>query len=79
MVSFDVESLFINVPIEGAIEAARRRSGSDPSLAKRTTLAPAQIANLLGPLHMSPVDRASPVTEISPHSYFLCKNFDVFI
>ena len=33
----------------------------------------------LGPLHMSPVDRASQVTEISPHSYFLCKNFDVFI
>ena len=37
------------------------------------------VAVLLGPLHMSPVDRASPVTEISPHSYFLCKNFDVFI
>ena len=47
MVSFDVESLFINVPIEGAVEAARRRSGSDSSLANRTTLAPAQIANLL--------------------------------
>ena len=27
---------------------------------------------------MSPVDRAGPVTEISPHSYFLCKNFDAF-
>ena len=47
MVSFDVESLFINVPTEGAVEAARRRSGSDPGLANRTTLAPAQIANLL--------------------------------
>ena len=47
MVSFDVESLFINVPIEGAVEAARQRSASDPSLANRTTLAPAQIANLL--------------------------------
>ena len=47
MVSFDVESLFINVPIEGAVEAARRRSESDSSLANRTTLAPAQIANLL--------------------------------
>lgn len=46
MVSFDVESLFINVPIEGAVEAARQRSESDPSLANRTTLAPAQIANL---------------------------------
>ena len=32
-----------------------------------------------GPLHMSPIDRASPVTDIPPHSYFLCKNFDVFI
>ena len=28
---------------------------------------------------MSPVDQASPVTEISPHSYFFCKKFDVFI
>ena len=35
--------------------------------------------NVLGPLHMSPVDRDSPVTEISLHSYFLCKIFDVFI
>jgi len=25
----------------------------------------------LGLLHMSPVDRAGPVSEISPHSYFL--------
>ena len=47
MVSFDVESLFINVPIEGAVEAARQRSESDPGLANRTTLAPAQIGNLL--------------------------------
>ena len=31
------------------------------------------------PLHMSPVGRAGPVTETSPHSYFLGKNFDVFI
>ena len=23
---------------------------------------------------MIPVDRASPLTEISPHSYFFCKN-----
>ncbi len=33
----------------------------------------------LGPLHMIPVDRAGPVTEISAHSNFLCKIFDVFI
>ena len=35
--------------------------------------------NVLGPLHMSPVDRDSPVGEISLDSYFLCKIFDVFI
>ena len=35
--------------------------------------------NVLGPLHMSPVDRDSPVAEISFDSYFLCKIFDVFI
>ena len=29
-------------------------------------------------LFMSPVDRAGPVSEISPHSYFLFKNCDVF-
>ena len=34
---------------------------------------------LLGPLHMSPVDRAGPVSEISPRHSFLYKNFDVFI
>ena len=28
---------------------------------------------------MIPVDRASPLTEISPHSYFFCKKFDVFM
>ena len=34
---------------------------------------------LLGPLHMSPVDRAGLVSEISPRHSFLYKNFDVFI
>ena len=47
MVSFDVESLFTNVPIEGAVQAALRKLESDPTLADRTTLTPAQIANLL--------------------------------
>ena len=35
--------------------------------------------NVLGPIYMSPVDRDSPITEISLDSYFLCKIFDVFI
>ena len=42
MVSFDVESLF-----EGAVQAALRKLENDPTLADRTTLTPAQIANLL--------------------------------
>jgi len=47
MVSFDVASLFTNVPIEGAVQAARRKLESDPGLADRTTLTPAEIASLL--------------------------------
>ena len=47
MVSFDVESLFTNVPIEGAVQAERRKLESDPGLADRTTLTPAEIADLL--------------------------------
>ena len=47
MVSFDVESLFTNLPIEGAVQAALRKLESDPTLADRTTLTPAQIADLL--------------------------------
>ena len=35
--------------------------------------------NVLGLLCISPVDRDSPVTEISLDSYFFCKIFDVFI
>ena len=45
--SFNVESLFTNVPIEGAVQAARRKLESDPGLADRTTLTPAEIADLL--------------------------------
>ncbi|KAL9970709.1 hypothetical protein ACROYT_G023121 [Oculina patagonica] len=47
MVSFDEESLFTNVPIDGAVQAALRKLENDPSLADRTTLTPAQIADLL--------------------------------
>ena len=47
MVSFDVESLFTNVPIDAAVEAALQKLENDPSLADRTTLTPAQIADLL--------------------------------
>ena len=45
MVSFDVESLFTNVPIKGTVEAARQKLESDASPADRTTLTPAQIAD----------------------------------
>ena len=33
----------------------------------------------IGPVHVSPVDRAVTVSEISPAQYFVCKNSDVFI
>lgn len=45
MVSFDVESLFTNVPIKGTVEAARQKLESDASPADRTTPTPAQIAD----------------------------------
>ena len=47
MVSFDVESLFTNVPIEGAVQAALQKMENDAGLADRTTLTPVQIADLL--------------------------------
>ncbi|XP_078357458.1 uncharacterized protein LOC144642366 [Oculina patagonica] len=47
MVSFDVESLFTNVPIDGAVQATLRKLKNDPSLADRTTLTPSQITDLL--------------------------------
>jgi len=47
MVSFDVESLFTNVPIEGTVKAALYKLENDPGLADRTNLTPTQIADLL--------------------------------
>ena len=46
MVSFDKKSFFTNVPTKGAVEAALRKLESDTSLADRTTLTAAQIADL---------------------------------
>ena len=43
----DIMVSFTNVTIEGAVQAALRKLESDPTLADRTTLTPAQIANLL--------------------------------
>jgi len=47
MVSFDVESLFTNVPIEGAVQATLQKMKNNAGLADRTTLTPVQIADLL--------------------------------
>ena len=47
MVSFDVESLFTNVPIDAAVEAALQKLENYLSLADRTTLTPAQIVDIL--------------------------------
>ena len=47
MVSFDVESLFTNVPIEGAVKAALCKLENNPGLADCPNLTPTQIADLL--------------------------------
>ena len=47
MVSFDVESLFTNVPIKGAVKAALCKLENNPGLADRTNLTSTQIADLL--------------------------------
>ena len=47
MISFDVDSLFTNVPIEETVQAALHRLNNDPSLPDRTALTPTQIADLL--------------------------------
>ena len=46
MVSFDVESLFTNVPIEGAVRATLWKLESDLSFPNHTTLTAAQIDDL---------------------------------
>ena len=47
MVSFNIELLFTNIPLNAAVQAALQKFENDPSLADRTTLMPAQIADLL--------------------------------
>ena len=47
MVSFDVESLFTNVPIDAAVQVALQKLENGPCLADRTTLTPTPIADLL--------------------------------
>ena len=47
MVSFNVESLFTNIPIDAAVEAALKKLENEPSLAVWTTLTAAQIVDLL--------------------------------
>ena len=47
MMSFDVDSLFTNVPIEETAQAASHELNNDPSLPDRTALTPTQIADLL--------------------------------
>ena len=60
MVSFDIESCFTNVPIEGAVKAALCKLENDPGLADRTNLTPTQICRpfkLCLKIHVFPVQR----------------------
>ena len=47
MVSFDVESLFTNVPSREACHIIMDRLEHDPSLKDRTNLSPSQIVDLI--------------------------------
>ena len=47
LVSFDVSSLFTNVPVDEAISVIRRRIGEDEALGDRTILSPERVAELL--------------------------------
>ena len=48
MVSFDVQSLFTNVPIDKALEVINRRLAEDETQGDRSTLTPGQVTMLLG-------------------------------
>ena len=47
MVSFDIKSLFTNVPVDEALEVILQRLTEDETLADRTALTPEQITHLL--------------------------------
>ena len=47
LVSFDVSSLFTNVPIDEALQVIRDRLRGDETLVNRTTLSPDRVAELL--------------------------------
>ena len=47
LVSFDVVSLFTNVPVQLAVDVARRRLEADTSLASRTSLSTQELVQLL--------------------------------
>ena len=47
LVSFDVTSLFTNVPVDLAVKVAHGHLSADTSLAERTALSADQVANLL--------------------------------
>ena len=47
LVSFDVVSLFTNVPADLAVRVAHERLSADSSLAERTSLSTEQVVNLL--------------------------------
>ena len=76
MVSFDVESLFTNVPIDAIVQAALQKLENDPCLADRTTLMSVQIADLLtfvlrsiyflynGSIYEQKDDMGSPVSAV---------------
>ena len=48
LVSFDVTSLFTNVPIGKAVEVIHGKLGEEDDLIERTLLLPNRIAELLG-------------------------------
>ena len=47
MVSFDVKSLFTNVPVGEDLDVIREKLIADDTLVKRTALSPSQIIKLL--------------------------------